>query len=57
LRHALHEIGDVDRADEFIDMIIVQVMEVAVAEIWPMTQDQSRAADAKSRQWPRTIAG
>ena len=45
------------RADVLIDMILVQVMEMAILEIRPMTQDQSGAADAQSRQWPRTIAG
>jgi len=57
LRPALHGIGDVDRADVLIDMILVQVMEMAVLEIGPMTQEQSEAADAQSRQRPRTIAG
>jgi hypothetical protein len=52
----LHEIGDVDRDDVLIDMILVQVMEVAVLEIGPWHR-ASEAADTQSRQWPRTKAG
>src|SRR5262245_33388240 len=38
-------------------MTLVQVMEIAILEIGPMTQDQSGVADAQSTQRPRTIAG
>jgi hypothetical protein len=35
LRRALHGIGGVDRDHVLIDMILVQVMEMAVVEIGP----------------------